>query len=232
MGFRRALFLGIGALILFILQTGALRPWVTQIWNPVRRHIEGLLPIPQVPAQPPAAAQANAEEAQQGHGTAPEATDATAASTHQATPQTQPRPAAVPTPTPTETAARLLAQRQNPYFALIRDYTRRFERGLALFLGSLIPGFGERHVEAQNAVEAAIAAAERRRTEEREEEERRRIADREANGEAPNAVSETATTRKEEGEPMEGASASIEPHQGPSGDDEGLRRRTVVVNAS
>lgn len=51
----------------------------------------------------------------------------------------------------------------------IRHNIRRVERSLALFLASLVPGVGERHVEVRNAAEAA-RNAERAR----EEEERRR----------------------------------------------------------
>ena len=47
----------------------------------------------------------------------------------------------------------------------LRNNIRRVERSLALFIASLIPGVGERHVEARNAVEAA-QNAERRHAEE------------------------------------------------------------------
>ncbi|PWY90045.1 hypothetical protein BO70DRAFT_359036 [Aspergillus heteromorphus CBS 117.55] len=48
----------------------------------------------------------------------------------------------------------------------VRHQIRRVERSLALFLASLVPGVGERHVEVRNAAEAARIA-------EREQEERR-----------------------------------------------------------
>lgn len=169
-GLRRTLLLGIGGLVLFILQTGALRPWVMHIWDPVRRHIEGLLPVPAVP-QPQGAAAAAAPEAQRGPGNTPGTSTATGAAQATVQNSTVTTRASV-TPDPAETAARLLADRQTPYLALARDYARRVERGVALFVGSLVPGFGERHIEARNVAEAAIAAAaaevQRRAEEERE----------------------------------------------------------------
>ncbi|PYI04197.1 hypothetical protein BO78DRAFT_373676 [Aspergillus sclerotiicarbonarius CBS 121057] len=54
----------------------------------------------------------------------------------------------------------------------LRHQLRRVERSLALFIASLVPGVGERHVEVRNAAEAA-RNAERAR----EEEERRRQAE-------------------------------------------------------
>jgi hypothetical protein len=60
----------------------------------------------------------------------------------------------------------------------LRHNLRRVERSLALFLASLVPGVGERHVEVRNAAEAA-RNAERAR----EEEERRRQEEATNNGE-------------------------------------------------
>ena len=54
----------------------------------------------------------------------------------------------------------------------LRNNLRRVERSVALFMASLIPGVGERHVEARQAVEAAQNRA---AEEEAEEEERRRV---------------------------------------------------------
>lgn len=58
----------------------------------------------------------------------------------------------------------------------LRHNLRRMERSLALFIASLVPGVGERHVEVRNAAEAARNAE---RT--REEEERRRREEEAAN---------------------------------------------------
>ena len=226
MGFRRTLLLGIGALLLFILQTGALRPWVTQIWDPIRRHIEGLLPVPAVPQPGPAAAPERTNAAgtpQPGQGNSPSAT--ATASTSQANLQRRPTVA----PDPTETAARLLAQRQNSYFALVRDYTRRVERGVALFVGSLVPGFGERHIEARNAAEAAIAAAATAAEAQRRADQEREADERGERGESAGDVE-----RGDEGHSVPvGAGEQQQQEEegrqdvGASGDIEGLRRRAV-----
>ncbi|KAL9593915.1 MAG: hypothetical protein Q9179_005640, partial [Wetmoreana sp. 5 TL-2023] len=44
-GQRRAILLGIAAFIVFIANTGAFRPIFRAVWEPVRRHIEGLVPL-------------------------------------------------------------------------------------------------------------------------------------------------------------------------------------------
>lgn len=56
---------------------------------------------------------------------------------------------------------------RNIFSAEIWDYLRRAERSIVLFLASLVPGIGERQVEARNAAEAE---AERARQEEQERE--------------------------------------------------------------
>lgn len=70
--------------------------------------------------------------------------------------------------TPQEAAARLAREQRerNPQFW--RDTFYRIEQSTALFLASLIPGVGERHVRARE---------EARREEQRIEEERRRAAE-------------------------------------------------------
>ena len=237
MGFRHTILLGAGAVILYILQSGALRPWVMHVWDPIRRHIEGLLPVPAVPPPPPPVAAAPTQTnaaggAQQGPVHPPNAATNTTAAATPTDPQRQP----TMTPNPADTAARLLAQRQNPYLALVRDYTRRIERGVALFVGSLVPGFGERHIEARNAAEAAIAAAaaeaQRRADEEREEEGRRErdegagtgngeTGDEGGGAEAAGASKQHHHHQQEHGQADAGASSET---------SEGLRRRTGAVN--
>lgn len=53
----------------------------------------------------------------------------------------------------------------------VRQGLRRAERSIALFIASLVPGVGERQVEARNAVEAALTAERERAEEERRREE-------------------------------------------------------------
>ncbi|KAL2006576.1 hypothetical protein VTN00DRAFT_9244 [Thermoascus crustaceus] len=83
----------------------------------------------------------------------------------------------------------------------LQQNLRRLERSLALFFASLVPGVGERHVEARNAVQAA---AERARAE--EEIRRRRQAE-----EAAEAAVEEATGAANPDEPAGGPS----PHESP-----------------
>ncbi|XHG07372.1 hypothetical protein AWENTII_010522 [Aspergillus wentii] len=64
----------------------------------------------------------------------------------------------------------------------LRQNFRRVERSLALFIASLVPGVGERHIEMRNTAEAALNA-ERARGE--EEERRRQEAGNEENAEQP-----------------------------------------------
>lgn len=51
----------------------------------------------------------------------------------------------------------------------VQQQLRRVERSVALFLASLVPGIGERHIEVQNAAEAALQNQERERLQEEEQ---------------------------------------------------------------
>lgn len=80
---------------------------------------------------------------------------------------------------PVDLAERLLRQQAEARDARgIRSFLRTIERAVALFVASLIPGVGERHIEVVNAAQAAREAAERRQEEEeaqaRAEEQKRR----------------------------------------------------------
>ncbi|PYH96741.1 hypothetical protein BO71DRAFT_448466 [Aspergillus ellipticus CBS 707.79] len=56
----------------------------------------------------------------------------------------------------------------------LRHQIRRVERSLALFVASLVPGVGERHVEVRNAAEAARTAEREREEEQRRQQEANR----------------------------------------------------------
>lgn len=147
-GSRRTIILGAFAFLVFVAQTGVFRPFVQAVWEPLRRHIEGLLPVP---GNEPARALVPEAGVQNPAGL----------------------PASVRTerqhqhPTPQETAARLLHERERQDTGVLREQIRRVERAVALFVGSLVPGFGERHIAARGAAEAAEVArlAEERRRE-------------------------------------------------------------------
>ncbi|KAK5198134.1 hypothetical protein LTR99_007618 [Exophiala xenobiotica] len=89
--------------------------------------------------------------------------------------------------TPEEAAARLLRENQERNRGFWRDIFYRIEQSIALFLASLVPGVGERHV---------MAREEARRETQRQEEERRRAAEdaaqQRATDESSNQVPENA----------------------------------------
>lgn len=146
-GWRRAIMLCICAAIVFIAQTGALRPLQQAAWDPLRRHIEGLvhLGVNDRAVEP----NVNREGA-----------------------EGQARPDAPLDPR--DVADRLIRERQAQNGSVVQRNLQRAERAVALFIASLVPGVGERHVAATEAAEAARQAQEREREERarREAEER------------------------------------------------------------
>ena len=143
-GWRRTVLLGLIASLVFIAQTGIFRPVFQGIWDPIRRHAEGLVPL--AANERPRAGVGGARNNGNGTGT-----------------QTRNRG-----PTPQEAAERLLQERERQDVSLVRQSLRRVERAVALFVASLVPGVGERHIAAREAAEAA------RQAEAREMEERAR----------------------------------------------------------
>ena len=138
------MLLGLIASLVFIAQTGMFRPVIQGIWDPIRRHAEGLVPLA-ANERPRAGAGGGGIN---GNGTA-----------------TQPGNRE---PTPQEAAERLLQERERQDVNFFRQSFRRVERAIALFVASLVPGVGERHIAAREAAEAA------RQIEAREREERAR----------------------------------------------------------
>lgn len=146
-GWRRTILLGLIATLVFIAQTGIFRPVVQGIWDPIRRHAEGLVPL------------AAYERPRAGVGGDRDNGDVT---------RTQPRARG---PTPREAAERLLQERERQDVSFVRQSFRRMERAIALFVASLVPGVGERHIAAREAAEAARQAGAREREERAREEE-------------------------------------------------------------
>jgi hypothetical protein len=136
------------ALVVFIVNTGVFNGVFEQAWGPVRRHLENLIP----PAGPDAALvpAANAAVPQAG----------AAAPAENGNPQRRRRHGELDE---VEVAARLIEQRRqaNNGGWLIAQI-RRAEHSFLLFLASLVPGVGERHIAAREA-EANAAEAERQR---------------------------------------------------------------------
>ena len=135
-GWYRTILLGTCAILIFLSQTQIFRPLQQAIWEPVRRHVEGILPLggndgavrPNIPRAEP-------------EGQAPAATE----------------------PSPRQMAERLLQEHERQGEGLFSRNLRRFERAVALFVASLVPGVGERHIAARDAAEAARAAEQHER---------------------------------------------------------------------
>lgn len=123
--------------------------FLQRVMAQIRRHIDTLIGPPPAPPRDGAAAPAPANA---GGTFAPGAT----------------QPAA--NPTPAENAARLLREHEARHPNVIRDALLRVERAAAMFLASLVPGVGERHVRAREDLrrEAERLENERRAGEEAE----------------------------------------------------------------
>ncbi|KAL8984687.1 MAG: hypothetical protein Q9205_001412 [Flavoplaca limonia] len=154
-GNRRAFLLGICAFVVFIANTGAFRPLFRAMWEPIRRHAEGLIPL--------AAAgggrdgdrqqQRGQQQRQQQQGRIEDGVE------HERN-GTIPNANAAPNtnrPDPETLADRLLRDQANA------SLFRRAERAVALFVASLVPGVGERHIAARDAAEARRLQEERDR---------------------------------------------------------------------
>lgn len=145
------------ALIIFIASTGVFNGITEQVWAPVRRHLETLLPlaapngpVPDAPANNPAAApNAAAGAPAEGPAEAPVGTPG----------------AATAPPDPAQAAARLVEQRRVANENWIWTQFRRVEHATILFLASLVPGVGERHIAARVAEENLLLEAQRQRRE-------------------------------------------------------------------
>jgi hypothetical protein len=151
-GWRRTILLGIVACLVFVAQTGVFRPVVQAIWDPIRRHAEGLVPL--AGNERPRANAAGAGDNADALNVQPANRDLL----------------------PQETAERLLQERERRDMSILVQSMRQIERAIALFVASLVPGVGERHIAAREAAEAARQAAIREREDQArmEEEERQR----------------------------------------------------------
>lgn len=135
------------ALGVFIVNTGMFNGVAEQLWGPIRRHVEALIPLagPQAALLPPANA-AVPQHAAAG----PPAGD-----------EQVPRRRRGELD-PNEVAARLIEQHRQANAGWLMAQIRRAEHAALLFLASLVPGVGERHIAAREA-EASAAEAERQR---------------------------------------------------------------------
>lgn len=168
------------ATVVFLVNTGLFNRMANDWFNPIRQHLEGLLPLAG-PApnrnrgNEPAAANAGpGQEANNNNDHAPQAGQQ----------QGDPDPAQV--------AARLVEQHRERNANWLLNQIRRLERAGLLFLASIAPGVAERHIAHLEA--EARAERDRQEAAERTERERREEQERAA-GEAANS---TATTGEQE----------------------------------
>ena len=130
-GWSRTLLMGLAVMLVFAAQTGILAALQESLWGPVRRHLEGVLPLtdnrppPGAAARPPANTDAGRDGAQ------------------------------LP-PDPAEAATRLVQQRQQQNAGWVMQRIRALERASLMFLASLVPGIWERHRAARAQAEANI----------------------------------------------------------------------------
>lgn len=157
-GQRRAILLGICAFLVFIAQTGVFRPMFQAVWDPIRRHAEGLIPLQ--PLQNQQQHQRHQQHQQgriEGGGAGHQHADAEANAPAGEQERANERRRQNAEPTPEQMADRLLRERREG------SIWRRAERAAALFIASLVPGIGERHIAARDAAEARRLAEERER---------------------------------------------------------------------
>lgn len=140
-GWRRAAVFAVSALVVLFLQSGIFRPIYQAALEPFRRHVEGLVPLADngrrdIGGGQGADAPGGGYEAQAAAGEVPDVR---------------------------QVAERLLREREQRDFGVVRQYLRSFERAVAIFLASLVPGIGERHIAARDTAEAVRLIQEVRR---------------------------------------------------------------------
>jgi Sec-independent protein translocase protein TatA len=115
--------------------------------------------------------------------------------------------------TPEQAAQRVVREHQERHPNILRDIFYRIEQAVALFLASLIPGVGERHVaareEARREVERVRLEAERAREEEekKRQEEAEKAEAEQGTGEKEGAGGESSKTAEKEQLPAEGTAS-------------------------
>ncbi|PSR97158.1 hypothetical protein BD289DRAFT_459126 [Coniella lustricola] len=163
---RWLLIMGLATAV-FLINTGIFNGMANDVFQPIRQHLEGLIPFagPEGRNNNPPPVQANGgddgqpERGVQGQGELD----------------------------PARVAARLVEQRRDQNASWLLDQIRRLERASLLLLASILPGVAERHIARLEAEARAERdrqeAAERAERERREEEERAAAAEQAAGGE-------------------------------------------------
>lgn len=160
------------AAAVFLINTGLLNGVAHNVFNPVRQHLDGLIPL--------AAPGPNGDrDADDNNPPADNQAAAGGGGNDYNGYRIRPQPGQQQGgPDPARAAARLVAQRQHQNANWFLDQVRRLERAGLLFLASIAPGVAERHIAALEAQERA--ERERREAEERAERERREAEERAA----------------------------------------------------
>ena len=208
-----------------------------------RRHVDNLIGPPQPQPRDRDRAWRQQEAARQT-AAAQAAVDARQATAAGSSTRLTPAARGTVAVTPEQNARRLIREHEQRNPNILRDLFYRLEQAVALFLASLIPGVGERHVAAR---EEARRRAEEERLEAqraREEEEKKRVEEAEkgkqgqtANDEAGEGSSNVREAAKD-GAPSvassllaepssttgEGSSTSVQA-EAAAGDDGGVRAR-------
>lgn len=177
------------ATVIFLVNTGLFNQMANNWFNPVRQHLEGLIPLGLGGPEQNRNRNNGAANAPQGNQNNPNP-NANEPDPPAGRQQQQPDPA--------QAAARLVEQHRERNANWVMDQIRRLERAGLLFLASIAPGVAERHIAHLEA--EARAERERQETAERERQEaveraeverREEAARREEEGEAIRATTST-----------------------------------------
>jgi hypothetical protein len=155
------------ATAVFLVNTGLLNGPANNVFNPIRRHLDGLLPL--APGED--VGRERERNMPPEHRVEQDGVQYVYAQMRVPGEQQD-------APNPAAAAERLLAQRRQQNASWFVDQFRRLERAGLLFLASIAPGVAERHIQALVAQERA--ERERREAEERAERERREAEERAA----------------------------------------------------
>lgn len=208
---RRYILLSIASLVCLLPRNNPF----TDMFRAARRHFDNLIGPPQPPARPQRPQ--TGEQQPGGNGT----------DGNRPTTSTQQTARGTGMPTPEEHARRLLREHEARNPNTIRDTIYRIEQAVALFLASLIPGVGERHVRAREEARRIVQEEEEQRRR-REEEERAQEQARESEVKSESSLTPSASQqipRVNSIATSTGVEASTSPPETTSTNSEGLRMR-------
>ncbi|KAH0543252.1 hypothetical protein FGG08_002416 [Glutinoglossum americanum] len=144
---QRTILLALGAVTVFLIQVGILGPVIEWIWGPVRRHVESVL------------LSADRRRAPEGTANARN-TDTTGSQVDNARSEEHQQRL-----DPANPGAPLVRGRQQGQHTRVFETIRAIERAIIIFIASLVPGVGERHIAEIDAVQQIERIANERRAE-------------------------------------------------------------------